>query len=123
MARHDSELSEGQVLNLAFEHVGQLARLLHAAGHPDLAALLDGLTDVEEIRRRRLARGEQAAGNPEVLGYVLEQLGDLAALMDQHERPDTALLLRFPGQFVAARQERSGAGDPFHPSAEANDAP
>lgn len=89
-------------IDLAFEHLGQLASLLHAAGHREMAALMQGIWDMRQLARRP---GQASVGADEdMLQYVFGQLADLAAFLEEQGRHDAALLFRMPAELHAVRQ-------------------
>lgn len=96
--------------DFAFVHLVGLAQLLHASGCRDMAVLLDAMSDLHELSRRRAAKGQSGAllTHPgEAAGYALDQLDDLARLMDERGLPDAAVLMRFPAQLQAAARRRA----------------
>lgn len=107
MLRSCQELPADQAVNFAFSHTEELARLLHSSGHRDVAALLDAISDLGELSRRRSARG---GGNSligpgsETLDYVLAQMAELAEMMTRNGVHDAALLFRVPGQLRVASE-------------------
>ncbi len=111
------DLPAARATNFAFAHVEELARLLHGAGHRDMAALLDAFGDMRELSVRRAARGgaDSLIGpGSDTLDYVMAQMSELAELMSRHGAGDVALLFRAPGQLRAAAENRTyGVG--LHP--------
>lgn len=104
------ELPVAEAVNFAFAHVEELARLLHGAGHRDMAALLDAFGDLRELSVRRAARGgsDSLIGpGSDTLDYALAQMSELAELMSRHGAGDVALLFRTPGQLRAAAESRT----------------
>lgn len=87
-----------------------LGRLLHQAGHRELAAVLGGAFDAFELRHpggreasflTPLARQDDA-----VLNYVIDQLAQMAELLEQRGETDRAALLRLPALLGAYTRER-----------------
>jgi hypothetical protein len=111
------ELPAEEAVDFAFTHVEELARLLHGAGHRDMAALLDAFGDLRELSVRRAARGgsDSLIGpGSDTLDYVMAQMSELAELMSRHGAGDAAFLFRTPGQLRAAAESRTyGVG--LHP--------
>jgi hypothetical protein len=105
-----------EAVNFAFAHIEELARLLHSAGHRDMAALLDAFSDLRELSLRRSARGgcDSLIGpGSDTLDYVMAQMAELAELMTRSGARDAALLFRTPGQLRAAAEGRSFADGPL----------
>lgn len=101
-------------MNIAFTLTEELARLLHSSGHREMAALLDGIGDMGELSRRRMARGDAASlvgPGSDTLDYVLDQMAELSDLMARHGAHDAAALFRMPGQLrFAADASRLAPG-------------
>lgn len=98
----------------AFAHLDALAGLLHGCGHRDMAALLDGMGDMHRLTRRRAAKsrgGELLGPRDGAVDYVLDQLDDLARLMEEHGLGDAAFLLRMPAKLQAAADRRRDGED------------
>jgi len=98
----------------AFAHLAGLAQLLHASGCRDMAVLLDAMSDLHELSSRRAAKGQGGAlliHPGEAAAYALDQLDDLARLMDERGLYDAALLMRFPAQLQAAAERRRAGGE------------
>lgn len=116
MRRLHGEMSAEQAVTFAFAHIEELARLLHASGHRDMALLLDAFSDLHELAMRRAAKGgtESLVGpGGDTLDYALAQMSELADLMGRHGLVDAALLFRAPGQLRAAAEARAyGTGLP-----------
>ncbi len=107
MLRSCQGLSADEAVNFAFAHTEELARLLHSNGHRDVAALLDAISDLGELSRRRIARGGESGligPGGETLDYVLAQMSELAEMMTRHGVHDAALLFRMPGQLRVASE-------------------
>lgn len=97
----------------AFDLVGQMASLLHAAGDKEVAALLDAMSDVGQLVERRKRRDGSAGLIPEggaALDYALDQLADLAATADARGMTQTATLFRAPGAVIAAGRDSGPSG-------------
>jgi hypothetical protein len=105
-------LSNAEVLDLAFDHLGQMASLLQASGHREIAALMQGVWDMHELAQRP-NRQPLTAEADDTLAYVLGQLTDLAVLLDQYGCRDAALLFRMPGEVHKVRQGARCEGAEF----------
>lgn len=97
-----NEGPSGEGVDLAFEHLGQLASLLHAAGYREMAALMQGIWDVQQLAPRP---GQVDGNDDDMLNYVFGQLADLADFLAEQGRSDAAMLFRTPAQFHAIRQK------------------
>ncbi len=109
VGRRCYEQTADQAVDFAFDHIEELARLLHGSGHRDMAALLDGMGDLRELSRRRIAQGGDnalLAPSTETLDYVLAQMAELAELMTRKGVDDAAMLFRVPGQLRNACEMR-----------------
>jgi hypothetical protein len=72
-----------------------------------MAALLDAISDLGELMRRRKARGGESSligPGSETLDYVLAQMAELSEMMARHNIHDAALLFRMPGQLRVASE-------------------
>lgn len=110
MGRLYREMPATEAVNFAFEHIEELARLLHSSGHRDMALLLDAFGDLRELASRRAAKGgtESLIGpGSDTLDYAMAQMSELADLMGRHGLGDAALLFRVPGQLRAAAEART----------------
>lgn len=114
MLRSSPELPAAEAVNLAFTLTEELARLLHSSGHREMAALLDGIGDMGELSRKRMARdGATSLIGPgsDTLDYALDQMAELAELMTRHGAHDAAALFRMPGQLRFAAEAPRFAPD------------
>lgn len=110
MGRLGQKKAAMEAVDFAFEHIGGLARLLHGAGHRDMALLLDAFGDLHELAMRRAAKGgtDSLIGpGGDTLDYAMAQMSELADLMGRHGLGDAALLFRAPGQLRAAAEART----------------
>jgi hypothetical protein len=114
LLRSSPDLAAEEAVNQAFTLTEELARLLHNSGHREMAALFDGIGDMGELSRRRMARdGANSLIGPrsDTLDYALDQMAELAELMTRHGAHDAAALFRMPGQLrFAAETPRFAAG-------------
>lgn len=112
--QHQTQTTPDAAESFAFAHLDFLAQMLHKNGHRDMALLLDGMGDLHQLAQRQAAKGEGGEllrRRDETVDYALEQLGDLARLMEQHGLCDVAALMRLPAKLqAAAERRRSGQG-------------
>lgn len=110
MGRRYQTSPAAEAVDFAFAHIEELSRLLHSAGHRDMASLLDAFGDLRELSTRRAARGgtDSLIGpGSDTLDYVMAQMSELAELMARHGAGDAALLFRIPGQLRSASEART----------------
>lgn len=110
MGRLYRETPAQEAVKFAFEHLEELARLLHGSGHRDMALLLDAFGDLHELAQRRAAKGETESligPGSDTLDYVMAQMSELADMLGRQGLGDAALLFRVPGQLRTAAEART----------------